>query len=427
MTGVLTRITDGFLLVAVPVFLLFPGFGGYTRMFYWKFGAFLTLTVAYLLTMAVTAAVRRLPLLPRMGTARVALLIYLAWTWVATALSPNAARALLGVSRFEGALTVTLYCLLFLLVSVHGRVTARTVAVFGAAVSAECLLCLAQLFGLDPFGLYPEGMNFYNCGRNPRTFLGTVGNVDFLAAFFAVAIPILLFTCLCTRHRLRLWLLVPLALSVTVLLAMGTVGGVLGAAVGCTLFGGLCLPRRLRRITLCALALAAALLLVAARCIDGKGAWHALHAILSGTPDPLLGSGRVHIWQTVLAAARERLFAGYGPDTMLLHGFAPFTREDAVLGSLVAHIDTAHSEPLNILYHQGLPALVAYLVFLGTLLWEAVRRRTGACIALGAALLCYFVQSLFGISVFLCAVWFWLAAALLLAHIHSIPKENSHV
>lgn len=382
MTGVLTRITDGFLLVAVPVFLLFPGFGGYAQMFYWKFGAFLVLTCGYLLTMAVTAAVRRLPLLPRMGTARVALLIYLAWTWVATALSPNAARAILGVSRFEGALTVTLYCLLFLLVSVHGRVTARTVAVFGAAVSAECLLCLAQLFGSDPFRLYPEGMNFYNCGRNPRTFLGTVGNVDFLAAFFAVAIPILLFTCLCTRHRLRLWLLVPLALSVTVLLAMGTVGGVLGAAVGCTLFGGLCLPRRLRRITLCALA---------------------------------------------LAATRERLFAGYGPDTMLLHGFAPFTREDAVLGSLVAHIDTAHSEPLNILYHQGLPALVAYLVFLGTLLWEAVRRRTGACIALGAALLCYFVQSLFGISVFLCAVWFWLAAALLLAHIHSISKENPHV
>ena len=277
----LTRITSAFLVLTATFFLLFCGFGGYVQMFYWKFGAFAVLTCGYLLAMTVAACRLRIPLLPRrLGAARLAVIFYLGWTWLSAICSPHALQAIVGVSRFEGACTITLYGVVFLLVSTHARITAGMVAAFAASVTAECLLCLMQLCGLDPLLLYPEGMSFYSCGRTPRAFLGTVGNVDFLAAFFAAAIPCLLGCILYTRARHRFWLLLPTGLSLLVLSLMGTEGGLIGALFASVVTAVLCLPKKKRRPALCILLAGGLCLLALGYLWDGGGAWHALHALL---------------------------------------------------------------------------------------------------------------------------------------------------
>ena len=95
---------------------------------------------------------------------------------------------------------------------------------------------------------------------------------------------------------------------------------------------------------------------------DLGGMFHELHAILHGNAEGGFGSGRLHIWKSVLQRVPEHLLFGTGPDTMLYSDIEAFSRYDEVLGgTIVARIDIAHNEYLNILYHQGILALASYL------------------------------------------------------------------
>ncbi|MBR3704257.1 MAG: hypothetical protein IKM11_02045, partial [Oscillospiraceae bacterium] len=82
---------------------------------------------------------------------------------------------------------------------------------------------------------------------------------------------------------------------------------------------------------------------------------------------------------------------------------------------LVAEIDLAHNEYLNILFHQGVFALLAYLaaLFLAAVEWLRCSRRNGASAAVGSAVLCYCVQAFFGFSLCMVSPYFWIMLAFL--------------
>jgi len=93
-----------------------------------------------------------------------------------------------------------------------------------------------------------------------------------------------------------------------------------------------------------------------------------------------------------------------------------FTRYDPDKGvELVAEIDTAHNEYLNILFHQGIFALLAYLAALGIAAakWIKHGNTAPAAAACGASVLCYCIQAFFGISMFLTAPFYWITLGLL--------------
>ena len=150
--------------------------------------------------------------------------------------------------------------------------------------------------------------------------------------------------------------------------------------------------------------------------LNFKGGFlYELHELLRGRGDDSFGSGRLYIWRNVLELSVQRLWFGYGPDTMLLAEIEPFTRVDEVLGVLKARIDTAHNEYLNVLFHQGLLALLAYVGALASALvnWLRRGRKSWVGAAAGAAVLAYGIQALFGISVCIIAPYFWIALAIL--------------
>lgn len=112
----------------------------------------------------------------------------------------------------------------------------------------------------------------------------------------------------------------------------------------------------------------------------------------------------------------EHLLFGTGPDTMLYSDIEAFSRYDEVLGgTIVARIDIAHNEYLNILYHQGILALASYL---GALIaaakkWVCGSGQDAVTAVLGTMLFCYSVQAFFGFSMIMTAPYFYLALALL--------------
>lgn len=164
--------------------------------------------------------------------------------------------------------------------------------------------------------------------------------------------------------------------------------------------------------------------------VDLGGPFHALHSLLHGEITQELDSGRVYIWREVLRRVPEHLLFGAGPDTLSLAGIEPFQRFDEQLGVMLqGGIDTAHCDYLNVLYHQGIFALAAYVLALASVLWSWVcsaRERPSAAV-LGAAVTAYVIQATFNISMFFTASLFWAALGLLDGSCRTYHQERKGI
>ncbi len=355
---------------------------------------------------------------PETWTQRLALL-YLGLTLVSALLSPHK-TVWLGTSRHEGTLTVAIYVLCFYFVSKFFAADKKLIYIFGGSVSVFSIICILQLMGFNPFSMYPEGYNYHDAyTAYSGAYLGTIGNVDFVAAFLCIAIPLLAIAVLKLKDRARRWLLLPLGLSLTVLFWMGVLAGLVGVLCGAAVCLPVLLPVGKRGRVMLWLLLAAgtlggvALLYFADL---GGGLLHELHLLLRGQAADTFGSGRLYIWKNVWERLGEALWFGHGPDTMALAQIPPFERYDAQLElQIVAAIDAAHNEYLNILYHQGIFALTAFLGMLGCAFGRFVHNaRTSSAVAMaGGAVLCYCIQAFFGISQPLTTPFFWIMLGVL--------------
>lgn len=346
--------------------------------------------------------------------------VYLIWTLLSALLSPYGSAAWRGATRNEGALTIALYVLSFSLLSRFSRPKGWMLWALGVTVTLQSAICLLQLYGGNPLGLYPEGLSYFDAGKAySGAFLGTVGNVDFLGSYYCLALPMLWAAVVRLKSSRRFLLLIPFALGFCVIVKMQVLSCFAGVLIG----GAAALPfvlpakektRRALGIGILALGAAAVLLLWFAD--FGDGAAHSLHLMLHGQIPGSVDSGRLYIWREVLLRARERLLFGFGPDTLSLAKIAPFERYDPDLNLLIqGGIDAAHNEYLNILFHQGIPALAAYLGALALALvsaWKQSRSSAAAAI-LTAAFLGYAVQAFFNISVCYVASLYWAVLGLL--------------
>lgn len=422
------RITRTFLILMSTLFLLYPGtqgFGGITavkyRMFLIICGGYAALMSLFLAENALVSGKKRRSLkaaLKETSWTQRCLALYLLLTWLSALLSPYFPETVIGVSRCEGALTITIYVVCFFLVRAYGRIDKTLVGAFGVSVTLFDLLCIVQIYGGNPFTLYPAGYGYADAGvAYSGAYLGTIGNVDLVAAFFCLAIPAFWAAMLRSRDWQRWLLSVPLALSLFVLVKMNVLAGFVGILAGAAVSAVVIVPMsaRAKRAAVWSLAGFFALALAVLYCFDLGGMFHELHSILHGDLSGSFGSGRIHIWGQVLKAVPEHFLFGTGPDTMLYGGLEAFTRYDEALGgTVVAQIDVAHNEYLNILYHQGILALAAYLGALAAAAkkWLRDGGRNARIAVLGTMLLCYSIQAFFGFSMIMTAPYFYLALAL---------------
>ena len=209
----------------------------------------------------------------------------------------------------------------------------------------------------------------------------------------------------------------PLVLSLFVLVKMDVLAGFVGVFGGAIMSLVVIIPmeKRIRCYAAWGLLAAAVLAIITLYCFDFGGLFYEVHSILHGNAESSFGSGRLHIWQCVIERIPEHLLFGTGPDTMLYGELEAFSRYDASLGGkIVAQIDVAHNEYLNILYHQGIFAAMAYL---GALVaaakkWLTSSARSARTAVLGTMLLCYSIQAFFGFSMVMTAPYFYLTLAL---------------
>lgn len=420
------RVTTAFIAAMTSVFLLLVGSGGYTNITHFKYVLFLGICGLYFLAMAVSLVIyrRNQGCFPKVSLTAIhyLLLLFLLFTAASAVLSPYFPKTIIGFHRFEGLLTVICYVLSTLLVSFFGEMKPSLLWIFAVSMMVFCLICFLQFLGCNPFGFYPAGLNYYDGNDVYRyEFLGTVGNVDLVAAVLSMAAPIFAVAIVRGRGKRRFFLLIPF-LAVILVTILAKVAAAYVAVFGSLL---LLLPlamatKKRRKIVIllliCCLLLAGILFLFF---VDvGEGTLHEFHALLHGEWEDDFGTGRLFIWRNVLALVPERPLFGGGCDTLGQRMTVDFHRYDAEKGMMYrASIDTAHNEYLNILVNEGALAFIAYFgaLLLSFISFLKVNPQNSSAAICGAGLLGYGIQAFFGMRMCITAPFFWLCWGLFLA------------
>lgn len=433
------KTTEIYLILFSSLHLLFLGFSGYSHIFDAKQVTFCLINSVYFILSATVIYIYArkenkscFSFLKRyLSPAHFCVLLYLIFTLISGFASSNFPYTVFGYSRFEGMFTITFYCLSFLLVSFIPCRLDRAFIVFCCATTLCGILCTIQLSGHNPLSLYPDGMTFYDAGRLYTTaFIGTIGNANLMGAFICIALPLLSVILIKGKLRKRFLMIIPIILLVITSLKMNTDSNLLAVIITSVLT----LPvifdfkKKASIIYFCLLATATAVFLIALyNHAPQNGILYEISEILHGNISDTFGSGRIRIWKNVLSEISDSPIIGKGPDTMKLENFEPFRRYYPDLGKTkTASIDVAHNEFLNILYHQGLLGLLAYLGFIFFTLREWWKKKSNsAVLALGIAFICYIFQSLFTFSMCLTAPYFWICAGIIVRK--NCPESTQNI
>ena len=240
------RLTSVFIALLLTVFLLaFPRGNGYTTMLEFKYGLFLAVCGGYVLVMVIFRTMRGITgTQPFVGIkasffgiphGAKLMLVYLFFTMLSAVFSPYQG-AFRGPFRQEGALTVGIYVLCSVFVSVYFRPQKWMLFLLGLVVLPMGVIALVQLTGANPFMLYPLGHNFYGAGvYYTGEFLSTVGNSGLLAAFLSLGVGVLAMALIKLDFAHRWFLALPLFMAALLVFVIGIDAALVAVLAGLAL------------------------------------------------------------------------------------------------------------------------------------------------------------------------------------------------
>jgi O-antigen ligase len=136
--------------------------------------------------------------------------------------------------------------------------------------------------------------------------------------------------------------------------------------------------------------------------------WQA-REMMHGRLDDDFGSSRGWIWKHAVAVIPDNPVFGMGPDTFL-YALGEELQYEAIERYGVPY-DKAHNLFLQITVCMGIPALIAFLVFIGHIFASSVKKafERPILLAFGAAALSYIIQSFFCVEVPITTPLLWIA------------------
>ena len=91
----------------------------------------------------------------------------------------------MGVGRGEGLIAMSLYSLSFLFVSLFAKFKRRYITYFTISSILISFIEVLQYIGFNPFNMYQDGIGTHNV-----SFMGTIGNIDFISAMYCILLTI---------------------------------------------------------------------------------------------------------------------------------------------------------------------------------------------------------------------------------------------
>lgn len=395
------------------LFLLFTGFSGYSNIFTSKCVAFTSLSLVYIIFYSVLGIPTK-----KLGFSEISALAYLGISALSAFASSHFPQTLIGISRYEGLLTIGIYVAVFLFVSESWSQDRYFPYVLSSVMLVESLIVIFQLLGFNVLWLYPNGENYYIAlEKYNGAFISTIGNADIASAVFSLMTPIL-WGIFITNKKYRFITLISATASTVCLVFMSVSAGIVAMFALLLIIPTVLFPEK-RKMLFALLPMVLIAVAVAVYFLPIEdGMVYELQALMRGNYDADFGSGRLHIWSEVVENVRPLL--GTGPDTMLRENIEPFVKN--INGKeVVRRIDIAHNDYLNILFHQGIFAFIAFLGILAPLFvaWLRNGRSNKTVTLLGAGAFAYSVQIFFSYSACSSAVFFWIILGIINSEVKS--------
>jgi len=188
-SNVFEKITSIYIVLISTVYLLYVGSEGYLNITIVKFNMFCAISFIYFLIIIllniellfigekkISSFLRSLKTIT---CTKKLVLLFLLFTVLSAVFSDNRSLALKGGPRFEGLLTISIYCISFFAISSYSKPAKWQIYMLGLSMTIFCCISIFQLMGYNPFELYPKGYNYFDGNiKYSGFYIGTVGNID---------------------------------------------------------------------------------------------------------------------------------------------------------------------------------------------------------------------------------------------------------
>lgn len=159
--------------------------------------------------------------------ARISALVFAAVCLMSAIASPFDFSEIIIGHRYTGLLTQLLLSMILIGVSRFGHCRERHFIAFGISITVLGVICILQKLGMNVFDFYPGHSTYYDYPG----FLGTIGNIDTLAAVISLAVPLFLGLFVKIETAYNKFYLIPLFFSSFILIVGGAESALLGVAV----------------------------------------------------------------------------------------------------------------------------------------------------------------------------------------------------
>ena len=191
--NILAKITEVYIVVMIMLFPLLVNSTGFFRILEAKYSYFLIINTIYISVLFVIILYywlfRNTNIFKEIKLHKIqwAVIVFLVINIISTILSPflKEYNLFVGVGRAEGLISITLYCLSFLNITMFGEFKERYIVYFSVASITVSSVAILQYIGFNPFNMYQNGIGTHNV-----SFIGTIGNIAFVSAFYCIYLTI---------------------------------------------------------------------------------------------------------------------------------------------------------------------------------------------------------------------------------------------
>lgn len=191
--NILSKITELYIIVMIMIFPLCVDSTGFFKILECKYRCFLIINSVYIASIIIAIAYyqlfKKVNIFKQIKLNKVqwAVIVFLAINIISTFISPffKQYNLFIGVGRGEGLISTTIYCVSFLCITMFGKFKKRYFLYFSISSIIVSLIAILQYIGFNPFNMYQDGIGTHNV-----SFIGTIGNVAFVSAFYCIYLTI---------------------------------------------------------------------------------------------------------------------------------------------------------------------------------------------------------------------------------------------
>ncbi len=406
-------ITDLYVIIMLGLFPLVITRSGYQTVDVVKYHFFTYTTCIWIICLLICILkdlICRKPISIRFRPIHIVAVVFLLFTIISSLSSSYGFINFFSEGLCDDLLVIFLYVISFLGISFFCVPKRIHLWALGFGLGVCSIICFLQMLGFNPLNLYPGILSY----SNMQSFLGTIGNIDFLSTYLCLTVPVLGIYSWKSKNHVDRFLIFPAILGLVILLNCGVSAGVV-AILGCA-FVSIPFFFHKEKTMKIASVVCVILVLLSATMIyfypKKSGTIYEMSQVLHGRLDDDFGTGRGQIWKRGITLFLEHPWIGTGPSSS---GYRYDIQWYRLTNGTAMSVGDAHNAYLEYLVTIGIFGTLAYIatILCGLVYAITTRKKNSYSLALGIGILCYSMQVFFNSTIYLVAPLMWILLGLL--------------